>query len=1476
MVNIYIEGELLDQFDNENVEIISQVLDIEDISKVKGDYSKTFTVPASKKNNKVFKHWYNASIDSGFDARTKVDGSIDIDGIPFKKGKFLLRNAKIENGIITNYTINFFGNFTSFKDIIGKDKIKDLVEPSSGISYLNAYNFVKSGDNVRDKLLVDTSDLFPEIIFTPSHGDKYFYNSSFSIEGSSENAPTQQGIQYNNKNVNIAWGGLTQYNRPSNNAGGLRWSEMTASLRIDTIIDAIESRYTKANGYSGDIVFSRDFFDTSEFKRLYMFLSATPEVQSGTTNGQNNFNRINFTTQSAGSYLDLAADTFTDSSWSAGDSWSLKLVVRQEAEIQSYQTVRLFRGDDTLYGSYTGTAIYDTDGNGGDDYTDFEINVETLIFSSDEDDLSGWYWEVSAEAGGTLSFTFDYKKNGGTNYTADGIEGGSNAPGGTAPYVVSDHVPDIEVMEFLKGIFQMFKLVIVPQEDGTLYVNTIGSYYEQGSEYEISRYVDRSSLEVTRGEIISSIDLEFQPSETLIAKTFRDENDDRGYGDANIRFEDESGDLLEGDKLEIKLPFEQLQFDRLTDYNPDASVTQTNIATTSLVSYVGNDNEIETYEAVQIGCSLHYAIQQPNDSKPLLFRNETGDTSATPPWEQITDPIYMPSHHIDVNNPFASLMFEKEISNYTSITLNNTLYFDRINNYVQDIIDISRRSYKYTAKLPTIVSANLSLNDVLVIDGIRMRINKFTYNILTGLTELELWNSNYTTLIKTGNRLPNILHVSYLGDTFTFSLENADLYTITNVDIGFGTSWVATTTSSQNSRGSVTHDRLNIIVGANNSYDGIPRQMSIELTDVNGVVTTMIIAQEERLSQTDDMGSVVQQRLTGLNLLPASGNYIYDTTLVTKTFVGTGGDPDTVENVNVYNGDDTISDAEISLDRIQAEFPNLESLAVIVTWYGDTDNADMVIKPRLDIDAGTPVYNVDWEVGSYDRTNTPNVTLDGSGEPNQGGTPGDAGVLEFVAACNTRGIKVMLYPFLQMDTPNKGWRGLIPFASKTEVDTWWLQYEPFIRHYSQLFVTAGIALDKFMIGTELVTLTRYNDNDRYYGVQHLVQLAEDVRNDFGSSDPVVISYGANWDEYHSHDTNYHMDELWTSPNIDAVGIDNYFPATDFQDPSTVTLQNIIDGYESGEGWDHYYSVYSSDPATMLASKVDYAVAGGEFAWKNCFGWWDRDHTAHSYTAPGNPTLGSELLTSADFSSIAYPWNYGTWSYIPSPTVSGGIATLPISGGDYPAVNPRIEQTFVTISGETYTVEIDVNDAGGIPIQALAVDPNNGFSYLNGATGTFTTSGTITFDFTATSVGTTLQILVQGVDGDSVDLNSASAKQQVAGSPTTVTNTAWTARQKPLFFSEYGFASVDGTTNQPNVFSPDLPRLSSGATDNDIQLKGLIAFNEYWDNKTLGVTGFAEDRFAWAFDIRPYPQYPFGGIWNDSDDWEKGHWLNGKL
>ena len=62
ITNIYIGEDKLDLFEDEGISIVSSVLDISDVKKNTGDFSQSFTVPPTKNNNKIFKHWFNANL----------------------------------------------------------------------------------------------------------------------------------------------------------------------------------------------------------------------------------------------------------------------------------------------------------------------------------------------------------------------------------------------------------------------------------------------------------------------------------------------------------------------------------------------------------------------------------------------------------------------------------------------------------------------------------------------------------------------------------------------------------------------------------------------------------------------------------------------------------------------------------------------------------------------------------------------------------------------------------------------------------------------------------------------------------------------------------------------------------------------------------------------------------------------------------------------------------------------------------------------------------------------------------------------------------------------------------------------------------------------------------------------------------------------------------------------------------------------
>ena len=59
----------MDMFKDESVSITQTIQDVRDIGSVFTDFTRTFSLPASKTNNKVFKHYYNSDIVSSSNKR---------------------------------------------------------------------------------------------------------------------------------------------------------------------------------------------------------------------------------------------------------------------------------------------------------------------------------------------------------------------------------------------------------------------------------------------------------------------------------------------------------------------------------------------------------------------------------------------------------------------------------------------------------------------------------------------------------------------------------------------------------------------------------------------------------------------------------------------------------------------------------------------------------------------------------------------------------------------------------------------------------------------------------------------------------------------------------------------------------------------------------------------------------------------------------------------------------------------------------------------------------------------------------------------------------------------------------------------------------------------------------------------------------------------------------------------------------------
>ena len=391
--------------------------------------------------------------------------------------------------------------------------------------------------------------------------------------------------------------------------------------------------------------------------------------------------------------------------------------------------------------------------------------------------------------------------------------------------------------------------------------------------------------------------------------------------------------------------------------------------------------------------------------------------------------------------------------------------------------------------------------------------------------------------------------------------------------------------------------------------------------------------------------------IRAVDLIPGAGEFVLDPAAVTVD-LGCG----RTQAANRHQLTHA-SDVLASLDALQALCPNLSRVAVVAAWFGDDLRAGRCrIAPRVETAVKTTSGDV-WSVAGLSREAVGTVSLlpDGT-TPAYGGTPSDAGLGRLVAVLSARGLDVVLYPFVMMDVPPGNalpdprnakasqppypWRGRITCdpapgvagspdgtqGAETQVAAFFANgYRALMLHYADLaagWIGEGARIAGFLIGSELVGLTRVRSASGYPAVAALRSLAAEVRRRVGAGVPLV--YAADWTEYGAHvrdggaTIRFPLDDLFADSNIAAVGIDWYPPFTDWRDgPGHADLALAGDVHDraylkaagaSGEAFDWFYP-----DDTARAAQDRHPITDGAYGkpWihrpKDLVGWWSNRH-----------------------------------------------------------------------------------------------------------------------------------------------------------------------------------------------------------------------------------------------------------------------------
>ncbi len=388
----------------------------------------------------------------------------------------------------------------------------------------------------------------------------------------------------------------------------------------------------------------------------------------------------------------------------------------------------------------------------------------------------------------------------------------------------------------------------------------------------------------------------------------------------------------------------------------------------------------------------------------------------------------------------------------------------------------------------------------------------------------------------------------------------------------------------------------------------------------------------------------LEPAIRAVTVIPGATEFGYDPTPRVR-LVGWG--ETTGENTHMAKGQ---SDWNWSIGELLALCPNLERVALVVAWFGnDLRCGHCRVGPRVER-ASRAVEGAAWSVAGLGRGDVP-VVSSYAGGPAYGGTPSDGAVKAAIADLRARGIAVTLYPMILMDVPQGNglpdphtgaagqaaypWRGRITCdpapgragsPDKTGVAASQVAsfvaagYRTMMLHYAQLGRDAG-GIDAVLIGSEMVGLTTVRGTGNSFPfVSALVTLAADVRAIVGAG--TKISYAADWSEYSGYQPEgekfFHLDPLWASPAIDAVGIDNYMPLADWRDGlDHADAALAVTGYEldylagnvaGGEGFDWYYASDADRQAGTRSAITDGAY-GEPFVYrtKDIRGWWSHYH-----------------------------------------------------------------------------------------------------------------------------------------------------------------------------------------------------------------------------------------------------------------------------
>lgn len=508
VVGLYIYDSLgkarrIELFDDEKISVTSSVQDIADISKVYTDFSQSFTVPATPHNNAIFSHWYENAVDNGFDARTRKDAYIELDTIPFRKGKIQLEKAQYKSGQINNYQITFYGAIVSLKDKFNNLNLKDVDYSSLNFSY--------SGSVVKTRVTGDDTDVkFPLI--------------------------TSKNVwQWDTGGTQVSDWDVSKSDTP------IYYNELFPAVRVERLLTSI--------GNTIGVNFDGNFIDDNRFKRAFLWFKNANEFVANLSPTLINFGSVTSDTGSAslfstsGDYLNYTEPTYPE----VIDKSNLHITFSDPSVGEDAVNFTLYTYKDGVkineqsYLTQTTEMYIDLPLEGTGRYS-FYIGADTPVTYT-----SYYYFQTSV-------FTPSYAMV--KNLTA--TQGSPQTS--SSSLNLKFYAPDIKIEDFFSGILKAFNLTCYSYDGLNYYLEQLEDWYLAGTTRDITKHIISDESEISKTELYKSIKFKFAESKNLLNVEYLSRNK-TPYGDLLYDMD------IDGTEYTVELPFETMLMSKFTETN---------------------------------------------------------------------------------------------------------------------------------------------------------------------------------------------------------------------------------------------------------------------------------------------------------------------------------------------------------------------------------------------------------------------------------------------------------------------------------------------------------------------------------------------------------------------------------------------------------------------------------------------------------------------------------------------------------------------------------------------------------------------------------------------------------------------------------------------------------------------------------------------------------------------------------------------